>query len=48
MKADLRSEAHEIWAMAQLLPNEGIEDGVDRVEKKLKELMKEEKGETEL
>jgi hypothetical protein len=25
-------DAHEVWAMAQLLPNEGIEDGVARIE----------------
>jgi hypothetical protein len=23
--------AHEVWAASQLLPNEGVEDGVDRV-----------------
>lgn len=28
---DLTSLAHEIWAVAQLMPNEGIEDGVDRI-----------------
>jgi hypothetical protein len=24
-------DAHELWALAQLLPGEGIEDGVDRI-----------------
>ncbi len=24
-------DAHEIWALAQLAPKEGIEDGVDRI-----------------
>ena len=28
-------DAHEIWAAAQLLPNEGIEDGVRRIEELL-------------
>jgi len=29
--------AHEIWAAAQLMPNEGIVDGVDRIKKVLEE-----------
>lgn len=29
---ELNDLAHEIWAAAQLLPGEGIEDGVARVE----------------
>jgi hypothetical protein len=33
--------AHELWAVAQLLPNEGIEDGVARIEKLLREEFKE-------
>lgn len=37
---DLEGEAHEIWAMAQLSPNEGIENGVDRIKKELEELAK--------
>ena len=28
---DLLDLAHEIWATAQLLPGEGIEDGVERI-----------------
>ena len=28
----VKSIAHEIWATAQLIPGEGIEDGVARVE----------------
>ena len=28
---DLLGLAHEIWATAQLLPGEGIEDGVERI-----------------
>jgi len=35
---DIESEAHEIWAMAQLMPDEGIVDGVDRIKNKLAEL----------
>ena len=35
---DFEDEAHEIWAMAQLLPNECILDGVSRIKKKLEEL----------
>jgi len=31
------SKAHEIWAVAQLMPGEGIEDGVARIEKILEE-----------
>jgi len=34
---NLNDIAHEIWATAQLLPNEGIEDGVVRIESILKE-----------
>lgn len=29
--------AHEVWAAAQLVPGEGIEDGVDRILEILKE-----------
>jgi len=36
-KVDFRGLAHEIWATAQLLPGEGIEDGVDRIEEILNE-----------
>lgn len=32
--------AHEIWATAQLLPEEGIEDGVHRIVEILKENFK--------
>jgi hypothetical protein len=28
---DLEGTAHEIWSASQLLPHEGIEDGVDRI-----------------
>jgi len=35
---NLESTAHEIWAAAQLLPGEGIEDGVDRITGILAEL----------
>lgn len=34
MKQDI---AHEIWAAAQLMPDEGIEDGVRRIEDVLKD-----------
>jgi len=34
---DIIGLAHEIWAVAQLLPEEGIEDGVERVINMLKE-----------
>jgi len=30
-KDQIRDLSHEIWAAAQLLPNEGIEDGADRI-----------------
>ena len=30
--------AHEIWAAAQLMPDEGIEDGVERIIAILKKL----------
>ena len=30
-KEILEGVAHEIWAVAQLLPEEGIEDGVRRI-----------------
>ena len=33
----MKDLAHEIWAMAQLAPHEGIEDGVERIEKVLRE-----------
>ncbi len=33
--------AHEIWAVAQLMPEEGIEDGVWRITKILEELQDE-------
>ena len=36
-KETLTNIAHEIWATAQLLPEEGIEDGVCRIEKILSE-----------
>lgn len=29
---DFNAIAHEIWATAQLYPNEGIENGVSRIE----------------
>jgi hypothetical protein len=32
--------AHEIWAAAQLLPGEGIEDGVERIIEILEETRK--------
>lgn len=28
---DIEGLAHEIWATAQLMPGEGIEDGVERI-----------------
>jgi len=31
-QSEIRDLSHEIWAAAQLLPNEGIEDGVERIE----------------
>lgn len=31
MELDIDGIAHEIWATAQLLPGEGILDGVDRI-----------------
>ena len=34
---NLNDLAHEIWAAAQLLPQEGIEDGVKRIVKIIKE-----------
>ncbi len=44
---DITGFSHEIWAVAQLLPNEGIEDGVKRIEALLvadkRELSQEEK-----
>jgi len=30
-----KPDAHELWAVAQLLPGEGIEDGVKRIEELL-------------
>jgi len=30
-----KPDAHEIWATAQLMPGEGIEDGVKRIEELL-------------
>lgn len=30
-KEDLEGLAHEIWAVAQVLPEEGIEHAVDRI-----------------
>jgi hypothetical protein len=30
-KPPTEGDAHELWALAQLLPGEGIEDGVDRI-----------------
>jgi len=35
---NLNDLAHEIWAAAQLLPQEGIEDGVKRIVKILEEV----------
>ncbi len=32
-KDTLTEIAHDIWVAAQLLPHEGIEDGVSRIEK---------------
>lgn len=32
--------AHEIWSVAQLLPNEGIEDGVERIKNIIAEALK--------
>jgi len=32
-----KPSAHELWAVAQLLPGEGIEDGVGRIEELLGE-----------
>jgi len=43
MRADknkIDSIAHEIWSAAQLLPDEGIEDGVDRIVGILTDLVK--------
>jgi hypothetical protein len=37
-EGDLDGLAHEVWALAQLAPGEGIEDGVDRVIDALKGL----------
>lgn len=37
MSKNLNDIAHEIWASAQLHPNEGIEDGIHRIKKILKE-----------
>lgn len=31
-EVDFKGMAHEIWAMAQLLPGEGIRNGVSRIE----------------
>lgn len=28
---NMEGDAHELWALAQLLPGEGITDGVDRI-----------------
>lgn len=37
-KLDAREDlAHELWALAQLSPQEGIIDGVDRIKKRLGE-----------
>ena len=36
-KKDNRISPHEIWSMAQLMPNEGISDGVARIRDYLKE-----------
>lgn len=30
-KEDLENLAHEIWSVAQVLPDEGIEHAVDRI-----------------
>ena len=40
-KIDYDGFAHEIWATAQLFPNEGITDGVDRIKDILKKFAKE-------
>ena len=36
-KEDLKGLAHEIWAAAQVLPDEGIEHAVDRISRILSE-----------
>jgi len=36
-KRQPKPDAHELWAVAQLLPGEGIEDGVGRIEELLGE-----------
>lgn len=38
-KEDINDIAHEIWALAQLLSSEGIENGVERVKNKLLEIL---------
>ena len=35
-KKNLEKVAHEIWAASQLLPNEGIEDAIERIVELLK------------
>lgn len=35
MAEDLNDLAHELWATAQLIPNESIEDGVSRIKETL-------------
>ena len=36
LSTDIAGFAHELWASAQLMPNEGIEDGVQRIMQLLK------------
>ena len=38
-RIDIEGEAHEIWALAHLLPGEGILDGVDRIAKKIRDIL---------
>jgi hypothetical protein len=38
MKVIESIDAHELWALSQLTPGEGIEDGIVRIEKYLKEV----------
>jgi len=38
-KKELVAEAHEIFTLAQLLPNEGMVDAVDRIVEKLETLV---------
>ena len=41
MSEDIEGLGHEIWATAQLLPEEGIEDGVERIVSLIRPLLEE-------